>query len=78
MSAQERWQFSDHIKDVAKENHAVVVAWLAGYVLALEDVEADVKGAIANGSTSIEDALEEIQVTMAAVKRAQSTIEGWN
>ena len=78
MSGHQRWSDLDFYKAFSRENLAVMVAWTAGYVLALEDLESDLKQAKNEGRTTIDDALEEVQVTITAAKRTQAAIEEWN
>jgi hypothetical protein len=59
-------------------NKSVMVAWVAGYVLALEDVKFDIKQLMENGGDAIEGALEEVEVSLAAALKVQAITDEWN
>lgn len=59
-------------------NKAVMIAWVAGYVLALEDVKSDIKQLMEDGGDAIEGALEEVEVSLAAALKVQAITDEWN
>jgi hypothetical protein len=59
-------------------NKSVMIAWVAGYVLALRDALEDIKQLQSDGGDSIEGAMEEVEVSLAAALKVQAITDEWN
>jgi hypothetical protein len=79
--AEERWEKRKNAMMINAEsfmNKSIMVAWVAGYVLALEDVKSDIKQLMEDGGETIEGALEEVEVSLAAALEIQVITDEWN
>lgn len=77
---EERWEDRKNIIlfKVDDRTKHVMVAWVAGYILALQDVSEDIKQLMEDGGECIEGALEEIEVSLAAALKVQALTDEWN
>jgi hypothetical protein len=74
----DRWERrQDVINDAGSSIRPVMLAWVAGYVEALRDLKSDLETARTDGVETLDGALEEVEVNLAAAEKIQTITEGW-
>jgi hypothetical protein len=74
-----RWELrQEYISGVGAQIRPAVLAWVAGYVQALEDLKSDLETARGDGVETLDGALEEVEVNLAAAGKVQAITEGWS